>query len=42
MIDILLVGAEELENLGIRYLAAVLREAGYTVQLAAFSNAGEM
>lgn len=42
MVDVLLVGAEELENLGTRYLAAVLRQHGYTVQLAAFSTADEM
>ncbi len=41
MVDILLVGAEELENLGTRYLAAVLREHGYTVELAAFSSVDE-
>ena len=40
-LDALLVGAEELENLGTRYLAAVLREDGYTVELAAFSTAEE-
>ncbi len=37
MLDVLLVGAEELENLATRYLAAVLRQAGLSVQLAAFS-----
>ncbi len=42
MVDVLLVGAEELENLGTRYLAAVLREHGYTVELAPFSTADEM
>ncbi|MGB8645512.1 MAG: radical SAM protein [Anaerolineae bacterium] len=42
MIDALLVGAEELENLGTRYLAAALRQAGYTAELAAFSTADEM
>ncbi|MGE5137840.1 MAG: B12-binding domain-containing radical SAM protein, partial [Rudaea sp.] len=42
MADALLVGAEELENLGTRYLAAVLRQAGYDVQLAAFSTEEEM
>ncbi|MGQ9682027.1 MAG: B12-binding domain-containing radical SAM protein [Anaerolineae bacterium] len=42
MTDALLIGAEELENLGTRYLAAVLRENGYTVHLAAFSTAAEM
>jgi radical SAM superfamily enzyme YgiQ (UPF0313 family) len=36
--DALLIGAEELENLSTRYLAAVLRQHGYTVQLAAFSS----
>ena len=36
--DVLLIGAEELENLGTRYLAAVLRERGYAVDLAAFST----
>lgn len=42
MLDVLLVGAEELENLSTRYLAAVLRENGYTVELAPFSVADEM
>ncbi len=42
VLDVLLVGAEELENLGTRYLAAVLRQHGYSVKLAAFSTAGEM
>ena len=42
MIDVLLVGAEELENLSTRYLAAVLRQHGYSVQLAAFSTPDEM
>ena len=42
MIDALLVGAEELENLATRYLAAVLRQHRYSVQLAAFSTAAEM
>ena len=41
MLDVLLVGAEELENLGTRYLAAVLRQHGYTVQLAPFSTEAE-
>ncbi len=41
MSDVLLVGAEELENLGTRYLAAVLRQHGHTVDLAAFSTAAE-
>ena len=36
--DVLLIGAEELENLGTRYLAAVLRESGYTVELVPFSR----
>jgi hypothetical protein len=40
MADVLLVGAEELENLGTRYLAAVLRAHGYAVELAAFSTSG--
>ncbi len=40
--DVLLVGAEELENLGTRYLAAVLRQHGFSVVLAAFSTADEM
>jgi anaerobic magnesium-protoporphyrin IX monomethyl ester cyclase len=39
MLDALLVGAEELENLSTRYLAAVLRQYGYSVELAAFSSA---
>jgi hypothetical protein len=38
VLDVLLVGAEELENLGTRYLAAVLRQYGYSVELAAFSS----
>ena len=42
MVDVLLVGAEELENLGTRYLAAVLRAHGYSVELASFSTAAEM
>ena len=42
MVDVLLVGAEELENLATRYLAAVLRQHGYTVELAPFSRADEM
>jgi radical SAM superfamily enzyme YgiQ (UPF0313 family) len=41
-VDALLVGAEELENLSTRYLAAVLRQHGYSVRLAAFSKADEM
>jgi len=41
MADVLLVGAEELENLGTRYLAAVLRAHGYAVELAAFSTSAE-
>ncbi len=41
MVDVLLVGAEELENLGTRYLAAVLRRNGFTVALAPFSRADE-
>ncbi len=42
MVDVLLVGAEELENLSTRYLAAVLRQHGYSVTLAAFSTPDEM
>jgi anaerobic magnesium-protoporphyrin IX monomethyl ester cyclase len=42
MLDVLLVGAEELENLGTRYLAAVLRRHGYSVELAPFSTADDM
>lgn len=42
MLDVLLVGAEELENLGTRYLAAVLRQHGYSVELAAFSTGDAM
>lgn len=38
MLDVLLVGAEELENLSTRYLAAVLRQHGYRVELAPFST----
>lgn len=41
MIDVLLIGAEELENLATRYLAAVLRERGFKVELAPFSTADE-
>ena len=41
MLDVLLVGAEELENLGTRYLAAVLRQHGFSVQLAPFSTPAE-
>lgn len=39
--DVLLVGAEEFENLSTRYLAATLREHGYTVGLASFSTEDE-
>ncbi len=42
MLDVLLVGAEELENLSTRYLAAVLRQHGFTVEIAPFSTADEM
>ena len=42
MLDVLLVGAEELENLSTRYLAAVLRQHGYSVELAPFSTADDM
>ena len=42
MVDVLLVGAEELENLGTRYLAAVLRQHGYSVELAAFTTADDL
>jgi anaerobic magnesium-protoporphyrin IX monomethyl ester cyclase len=42
MVDVLLAGAEELENLGTRYLAAVLRQHGFTVELTAFSTAAEL
>jgi anaerobic magnesium-protoporphyrin IX monomethyl ester cyclase len=42
MVDALLIGAEELENLATRYLAAVLRSHGFSVELAAFSTAGDM
>jgi radical SAM superfamily enzyme YgiQ (UPF0313 family) len=42
MLDVLLVGAEELENLSTRYLAAVLRQHGYAVEIAPFSTAEEM
>lgn len=41
MPDVLLVGAEEFENLSTRYLAAVLRAKGYSVELASFSKADE-
>jgi len=41
VVDVLLVGAEELENLATRYLAAVLRQNGFSVELAAFSTAEE-
>ena len=40
--DVLLVGAEDLENLSTRYLAAVLRQHGYLVELAAFSTANDL
>ncbi|MBI5303850.1 MAG: cobalamin B12-binding domain-containing protein [Chloroflexi bacterium] len=42
MLDVLLVGAEELENLATRYLAAVLRQRGYVVELVPFSTTAEM
>jgi anaerobic magnesium-protoporphyrin IX monomethyl ester cyclase len=42
MVDALLIGAEELENLGTRYLAAMLRQQGHSVELAAFSTAADM
>ncbi len=42
MLDALLVGAEDLENLATRYLAAVLRQHGFSVELAPFSTADEM
>lgn len=42
MLDVLLVGVEELENLSTRYLAAVLRQHGYTVEIAPFRTADEM
>jgi len=42
MLDVLLVGAEDLENLGTRYLAAVLRQHGWSVELASFSTAREL
>jgi anaerobic magnesium-protoporphyrin IX monomethyl ester cyclase len=38
MIDVLLVGAEEFENLSTRYLAAVMRKHGYSVEIAPFST----
>lgn len=41
MLDVLLVGAEEFENLSTRYLAAVLRGHGYSVRLTAFSTEDE-
>jgi radical SAM superfamily enzyme YgiQ (UPF0313 family) len=41
MLDVLLVGAEELENLSTRYLAAVLRQHGFSVAIAPFSTAQE-
>jgi len=41
VLDVLLVGAEELENLATRYLAAVLRQHGFSVELAPFSTAAE-
>jgi radical SAM superfamily enzyme YgiQ (UPF0313 family) len=41
VVDALLVGAEELENLATRYLAAVLRRDGFSVELAPFSTAAE-
>ena len=42
MIDAFLIGAEELENLATRYLAALLRRRGYAVEIAAFSTAEDM
>ena len=42
VLDVLLVGAEELENLGTRYLAAVLGQHGYSVESAPFSTADDM
>ncbi|MBI5032070.1 MAG: B12-binding domain-containing radical SAM protein [Chloroflexi bacterium] len=41
MLDVLLVGAEELENLSTRYLAAVLRQHGFAVELSPFSAVDE-
>ncbi len=42
VLDALLIGAEELENLGTRYLAAVLRRHRYSAELAAFSTVDDM
>lgn len=42
MPDVLLVGAEDLENLSTRSLAAVLRQNGFSVRLASFSTAEEL
>ncbi len=42
MIDAFLIGAEELENLGARYLAAPLRRGGYAAEIAAFSTAEDI
>jgi anaerobic magnesium-protoporphyrin IX monomethyl ester cyclase len=40
--DVLLIGAEELENLSTRYLAAVLRQHGISVELCPFSTVDEL
>lgn len=40
--DVLLVGAEEMENLGTRYLAAVLVQHSYSAEIVAFSMASDI
>lgn len=42
MLDVLLVGAEDLGNLDTRYLLTVLRQHGCSVELAAFSTGDDM
>lgn len=41
MVDVLLVGAESQENLGIRYMAAVLRQNGYSAEIARFEGTAD-
>ncbi len=38
MLDVLFVGAESQENLGIRYLVSVLRQQGYSAEIARFEG----
>ena len=42
MLDVLLAGAENQENLGIRYLAAVLRGHGYTTGISGFEGSADL